>query len=196
MHVKSRKEEQAEATRRALIDNARLLFAERGFSAVTLDQVAQTTRVTKGAVYHHFKGKKELFHAAAQEAHQELAQVVESASEEHEEPFAALQVAAIAYLDACVRPEIGRIAVLDAPSILGWKDWCKLQQEHGVAAFSHLLGRVLGADVAARSLDSSAQMIMGAIDVGARAIAQSNNPEAIREDVVGTIDRMLRGVVG
>ena len=84
MHVKSRKEEQAEATRRALIDNARLLFAERGFSAVSLDEVAQKTRVTKGAVYHHFKGKKELFHAAAQEAHQELAQVVEAVSEEHE----------------------------------------------------------------------------------------------------------------
>ena len=62
-NVKSKKVQQGEMTRKALLDAARTLFGERGYGATSLDEVAQAAKVTKGALYHHFEGKQELFAA-------------------------------------------------------------------------------------------------------------------------------------
>ena len=59
--VRSRREEYAEATYEALLDSASACFFEDGFAATSLDHVAQRARVTKGAIYHHFASKRELF---------------------------------------------------------------------------------------------------------------------------------------
>jgi AcrR family transcriptional regulator len=59
--VRSRREEYAEATHEALVDSASACFFESGFAATSLDHVAQRARVTKGAIYHHFTSKRELF---------------------------------------------------------------------------------------------------------------------------------------
>ncbi len=55
--------ERTEATTTALVDAARELFAHDGYAATSLDAVAAKARVTKGAVYHHFQGKQQLFEA-------------------------------------------------------------------------------------------------------------------------------------
>ena len=63
MHRKSRKEEYAEATRAALVEVARAEFAERGYADVSIEQIVQGARVTRGALYHHFEDKRALFRA-------------------------------------------------------------------------------------------------------------------------------------
>src|SRR5271170_4316010 len=69
--IRSRREEYAEATYEALLDSASACFFESGFAATSLDQVAQRARVTKGAIYHHFASKRDLF-TAVLERQQEL----------------------------------------------------------------------------------------------------------------------------
>ena len=61
--TRSRREEYAEATYAALVDSAAACFFEDGFAATSLDQVANRARVTKGAIYHHFASKRDLFRA-------------------------------------------------------------------------------------------------------------------------------------
>src|ERR1700730_8649968 len=63
MNVKSRREEYAETTRAAIVQAAVEQLASHGFAKSTMDNVAQAARVTKGAVYHHFTDKAELFEA-------------------------------------------------------------------------------------------------------------------------------------
>lgn len=73
MAATSLRAEHVEATRRALIKAARKLFAAQGYANVTTEQVVRAARVTRGALYHHFKDKRELFVAVADEVSREVA---------------------------------------------------------------------------------------------------------------------------
>ena len=63
MVPKTLRQEHTEHTRRALIDAATRLFAERGYADTSIDEVAGAARVTRGALYHHFASKQEIFAA-------------------------------------------------------------------------------------------------------------------------------------
>ncbi|WP_299068603.1 TetR family transcriptional regulator, partial [Accumulibacter sp.] len=58
-----RTKEDAEQTRKQLIDAARTVFHQCGVSRSTLEKIAQAAGLTRGAVYWHFKDKAELFFA-------------------------------------------------------------------------------------------------------------------------------------
>src|SRR4051812_19712921 len=87
-----RKAERAEATRRALLDSARRLFAERGYAAVGTEEIVRASGVTRGALYHHFADKKELFRAVYEDVERMLlAAVVARAEAEPADPLTVLR---------------------------------------------------------------------------------------------------------
>jgi AcrR family transcriptional regulator len=59
----NRKAQQSEATRALLIAEGRRLFAERGYAGVGTEEIVRAAGVTRGALYHQFDGKQELFRA-------------------------------------------------------------------------------------------------------------------------------------
>jgi AcrR family transcriptional regulator len=59
----SRKTQQSDHTREALLSKCLHLFAQRGFSSTSVDDIARAAGVTKGAIYWHFASKDEIFHA-------------------------------------------------------------------------------------------------------------------------------------
>src|SRR5579864_4630548 len=63
---KSRRDENVEATRAALVAVARRQFARKGFGGTDLADIARDARLTTGAIYHHFKNKLALFQAVAE----------------------------------------------------------------------------------------------------------------------------------
>ena len=74
--VRTLKAEQAEATRAALVAAARTLFAERGYAAVGTEEIVRAAGVTRGALYHHFAGKQELFQAVYESVEQQLVEQI------------------------------------------------------------------------------------------------------------------------
>lgn len=58
-----KKKEDAEITRKRIIEAAREVFLTKGVSRTSLEEIAQHAGVTRGAVYWHFENKAELFHA-------------------------------------------------------------------------------------------------------------------------------------
>ena len=73
MLVKRRQAENSAATRSALLKIARKLFAERGYADTATEEVVKGARVTRGALYHHFKDKQDLFKAVLHEEQLRLA---------------------------------------------------------------------------------------------------------------------------
>lgn len=71
------KQERAMRTREQVLGAAATAFAERGFPAVTMLDVAQLTGMTKGAVYFHYANKEALARAVTEEFYQRLPQVTE-----------------------------------------------------------------------------------------------------------------------
>jgi AcrR family transcriptional regulator len=195
MSGKTRKEEYAEATRAALVDVARALFAERGFAAVSIEEIVQGARVTRGALYHHFDDKLALFRAVLEAIEAEIAERMRTAAKNETHPWEQLRAACRAYLDACLERDVQRIVVLDAASVLGWHTWCEIDRRHGLGALQERLEAALaGGLIDLQPLEPVALLVLGALNTGGRVIAEAKQSSEARKQVGATIDRLLSGL--
>jgi len=195
MPAKSRKEEYAEATRAALVGVARGLFGEKGFAAVSIEEIVQGARVTKGALYHHFDDKQALFRAVLEAIESELADRMRAAARVDTHRWEQLRAACYAYLDACLERDVQRIVVLDAASVLGWHAWCEIDKRYGLGVLRERFEAALEAGlIDPQPAEAVAQLVLGALNVGGRVMAEAKNPKEARKQVGETIDRLISGL--
>jgi AcrR family transcriptional regulator len=183
-----------DATQQVLRRQARKLFAKKGYAGANTNELVEQARLTKGALYHHFENKKDLYHSVVEDLERELVERIEAAATAAgvgRDPWDRLHAMCSAYLDACRDPALARMLVLEAPVVLGWKTWCNLEQKYEVAAFARCLSEADGLQEPAETL---AQVILGALTTSARVIATAADPEAARADVQKTIDRLIAGL--
>src|SRR5688500_2674183 len=108
--------ERGGGTRAALVATARELFTERGYAGVGTEEVVRRAGVTRGALYHHFRDKQDLFRAVYEEIEAEIVAAITARIEGVEDPYELLETGVRAFLDICSEPVIMRIAVRDAPA--------------------------------------------------------------------------------
>src|ERR1700751_2752847 len=118
----SRKAEQSLQTSAALIAAARQLFAQRGYADVGTEEIVRAAGVTRGALYHHFAGKRDLFEAVYERIEVELAERIAATAlqDNPASPREAMGAGTEMFLAASAEPETQRIVLLDGPSVLGW----------------------------------------------------------------------------
>lgn len=189
--------ERTEATRTALIGAARPLFAQRGYAGVATEEIAAAAGVTRGALYHHFDGKRELFEAVYERIEIELAERIASGAlrASASSPLAAMKAGAEMFLLASTEPETQRIVLLDGPSVLGWDRWREIATEHGLG----LIEATLAAAVEAGEIDPQpirplAHVLMGALDEAAMLVARADDAERMRAEVGQTLGALLDGL--
>jgi AcrR family transcriptional regulator len=184
--------ERTEATREALILAARELFTERGYENVGTEEIVRAAGVTRGALYHHFSGKEDLFRAVYEDVERELVARIAEQSLPAGDPLAVLRAGAHAFLDACEDPAVSRIALLDAPSVLGWQQWREIGMRYGFG----LVEGVLAEAIRSGALDEQpvrplAHLVLGAIDEAAMLVARADDDGATRREVGESVDRFL-----
>ncbi|MGH3161436.1 MAG: helix-turn-helix domain-containing protein, partial [Streptosporangiaceae bacterium] len=96
---------------------ARALFGVRGFADVGTEEIVQAAGVTRGALYHQFRDKADLFAAVAEEVEAEIAERIAGAAGMEAGSVDALRSGARLFLDACAAPDVERIILLDAPAV-------------------------------------------------------------------------------
>src|SRR5438105_1041978 len=121
--MRRRQEDRSHATRSALVGEARRLFAERGYPNVPADEVVAAAGVTRGALYHHYGDKQGLFRAVFEEIEREVTEQVATAVADEPDVWTGILRGLAAFLDACERQEVVRVALTDAPAVLGWSTW-------------------------------------------------------------------------
>src|SRR5437660_3961614 len=109
--VNSRRADHAADTRRALVHAARRLFSRNGYSATSLDEVCERARVTKGALYHHFTNKQDLFGAVLDDVEADFVRAGATAVTDDSDVWDALQAAATGFLEVCGRNDTRRIVI-------------------------------------------------------------------------------------
>ena len=203
-HVKTEDERprtkaaQREATTAALIAAGRELFAEHGYAGVGTEEIVKRAGVTRGALYHHFKGGKEdLFRAVLIQLSAEVVQRVVDAAGAHEDPWEELVAGCEVFLDAATNPEIQRIMLIDGPSVLGWDVWREIDANYGLGL---LTGAVQNAMDSGRLLTGSAtavaQVLIGALDEAAMVVARADDGQAARAEMGQTVRHLLEGLRG
>lgn len=186
--------ERSEATRAALVQAARPLFAERGYAGVGTEEIVRAAGVTRGALYHHFDGKRELFEAVYAQIEAELAQrIAEGALRPGiASPLEAMRAGAEMFLDSCTEPEVQQITLLDGPSVLGWDRWREIGAEHGLGLIEATLQAAIESGaIAEQPVRPLAHVLMGALDEAAMLVARAEDPAAARAEVGRTIDTLV-----
>ena len=191
----TRRAEHSEATRQALISAARHLFATRGYADTSIELIVQRARVTRGALYHHFEDKRQLFRAVYEEVARELAHTVEAATETEPRPELYLEVGCNVYLDACMDPGIQRIALLDGPSVLGWKDWHEIEAESTLGMLTEALRLAMDAAYLERQpVEPLAALVFGALGEAGMFIARADHADDARAAMGRTVGRLIEGL--
>jgi AcrR family transcriptional regulator len=176
-------------TGRRILERATALFASRGFAAVSLDDVSRDAGVTRGAVYHHYGSKRKLFGAVADMLQAQVAGAVVAAAEKAgSDARDQLRAGSHAFLDAVTVAPAVRVLLIDAPAVLGWKEWRRLDEENSAAHLREALQSVgLTDDV----LDATTAQLSGAMNEAALWIALHENIETARTQSHAALDRLL-----
>lgn len=191
---RSRKAEQSEATRAALVKVARDLFARRGYADVATEEIVRTAGVTRGALYHHFDNKRDLFRAVYEEVESDLTQrLAAEALKTATNPLEGMRAASSAFLDACVDDtEVQRITLLDAPAVLGWEQWREIGTKYGLGLIQASLQAAMEAGlIDEHPVKPLAHILLGSLDEAALVVARANDDGQTRAEVGEALDRFL-----
>jgi AcrR family transcriptional regulator len=187
--------ERSEATRARLVDAAVPLFAERGYGGVAMEQVVAAAGVTRGALYHHFRDKRDLFRAVYEASETEMMRRTVAALANVEDPWEELVAGIHAWLDACADPALRRISLVDAPAVLGWAEWREIGNGHALGLVTAALqGAMDGGALRRAEVEPLAHLVLAALAEAAMLVATADDPEAARPEVEQTVVALLSGL--
>ena len=186
--------ERAAETREALIASARPLFAAAGFADVALETIVRAAGVTRGALYHHFADKTELFAAVFERVEGEVAtQMGEAIAAANEtDPVEVMRLGAGFWLDACSNPEIQRIVLVDAPAVLGWARWTEIGNRYNTGLVRELLTNAVETGrIPPQPIEATALTMLGAIREATLYVARAEDHDLARQEAGAVMDRLI-----
>jgi AcrR family transcriptional regulator len=177
---------------------ARRLFAASGFDGTGTEQIVAEARVTRGALYHHFRDKADLFRAVMAQAAGEVAMqlVDEQLAAEAPSPLQEIRDGVAAFLDVCVGGgDFQRIVLVDGPRVLGDEAWEGLVDRYGRTLLEDWLARCVEAgDMAPVPAGALARLIIAMLTEASLVIARADDPPMARADLGAVLDRLLVGL--
>jgi AcrR family transcriptional regulator len=183
---------QSAATRAKLLKVARRLFAKRGYSAVGTEEVVKRAGVTRGALYHQFADKKDLFRAVFEQVQEELYQKVVARGATQTDPVEELKAGARYWLELCLEPEVQRIVLLDAPAVLGWEEWREVGGRWGIQLVEAGLAGAMEAGAIERlPVSPLAHVLMGALDEAALYITEADDKVTAGAEMTQVLERVI-----
>ena len=194
MTVKTRRQEYVEATRAALLDSAVRLFTEQGFAHTSLDEVAASARVTKGALYYHFSNKQALFEHVLEGVNERIADIVISAGAQGDDPWGRLLSGLDAFLDACLDDAYQRICLQQGPAVLGWER-CREIEGRMMGLLESMLAELSGSGARLTPSPLLTRVVFRMISETALAIGDAEDKQAARAEAGELMTGLLASVV-
>ena len=193
--MRSRRVDNIESTRTALVDSAKELFTKRGYAGTSLEAIVKRARVTKGALYHHFSGKQTLFEAAFNlvetAAMNRMSVVVDGDGSAWERAMAGIR----AYVRVCLEPSYQRIVIHEAPVVMGWERWREAEEHFSFGLVRATVEALVDAgEIERLPVEVTARILFGALSAGAETIASSPDQKKAAADVMRTIVAVMEGM--
>jgi AcrR family transcriptional regulator len=190
-----RREADARATRESLIRAALELFTERGYAGVGTEEIVTRAKVTRGALYHHFTDKRDLFRAVFERVEGDLMDRIGATMEGADDPWELMTGGMRAFLDACEEPAVKQISLTDAPAVLGWEEWREIDNRHGLGLTRAALQGAVDAGVLRPiAVEPMAHLLVAALSEAAFVIAHADRPRKARADVEEALTQLVEGL--
>jgi AcrR family transcriptional regulator len=201
--AETRRAEHAADTRQALVGTARKLFTERGFTATGTEEIVAGARVTRGALYHHFKDKTDLFRAVMEQVALEVAEELVSLelsgsglSGPGPTAWDEVRGGLRAFLDLCVvTDDFQRIVLVEGPAVLGHEAWDDLVARHGSNLLADWLTRATEqGSIAPVPVQPLTRLLIAMISESSLYIARADDRTAARDAMGKVMDTLLNGL--
>lgn len=190
MNVRKTQAERSETTRGELLRVARELFTDPGYTQTSLDLVAERAGVTKGALYHHFKNKRELYQAVFEQLEQEMCErIIVAAAAAGDDVWAGMQAGVQAFLATAVDdPATQRIVLIDGPTVLGWETWKEIDDRYGFGLTKASVEQAMAAGVLVqRPAEPIARLFLASLSEAALQIARADDQQKAMEEMSSAI---------
>jgi AcrR family transcriptional regulator len=185
------------ATSAALVSAARRLFAAHGFAHVGTEAIVQAAGVTRGALYHQFADKTELFAAVYEQIEQDIVASLDAriSASGVQDPLELMRLGAEAWLDASTEPEVQQVVLLDGPAVLGWTRWREIGLRYGLGLVQAVLTAAIEAGrIPEQPVTPLAHVLVGALDEAALFIARAEDQAAAREQMRSVVTALVAGL--
>jgi AcrR family transcriptional regulator len=185
-----------EDTRRVLLDTARLLFTEHGFQATRTEELVRRAGLTRGALYHHFRDKEDLFRAVFEEVSAEVVELLHRRSSDGTaDAWDLFRANSEVYLEAASTNRAYRqIVLIDGPAVLGWTVWSGRGDGPTHKILEYLAEAVAEGVLESQPLEPLAHLL-SALGVGsAMYVAHAEDPVVARREIGRCNERLLAGL--
>lgn len=169
---------------------------ERDFDAVSTEEILARSGVSRGALYHHFQTKLDLFRAVWEASERRLIERLAAQVPASSSPFEALAYLATAYLEAAeTDEELRRIGLGQSRAVLGWESWREASMGLGLGiALAAVRAAIESGELPERDPETLAIVLLGAVIDAAMLIVASDRPAAARQRSEAVIVDVLEGL--
>ncbi len=186
---------QGRETADRLVKTAAALFGSKGFNATPAEEIVSLARVTRGALYHHFKNKEGLFLAVFKAMEAEISERIMAAVEQENDPWQQLLAGCRGFLEACLEPRRYRIILLDGPAVLGWQLWRDLDAQYGTNDLRQGLQELMDkGELKELPVEPLTRLLTGAMNEGVLWISNTKEKHQVVEEVMAVLTALLEGL--
>lgn len=186
-------EARTQATRKTLIKAARKLFVEKGYGNTGTPEIVSAARVTRGALYHHFADKADLFRAVIIAEAESVAAHIRQTTTGNSTPLDALMAGAEAYFEAMTVPGRARLLLIDGPSVLSHETMKQIDRQTGAEELRvGLAAAMTDKKTTPASLDALADVLSAAFDQAALSIAAGKTATPYKAAVRMLLEGVLK----
>jgi AcrR family transcriptional regulator len=187
--------EHSQQTRRILLKVARREFATHGYASAATERIVARAKLTRGALYHHYRDKRDLFRAVFAEIQQEILSEINAQASEPRDPLAGLVAGCDAFLDMCLRADIRQIVLIDAPAVLGWDEWRRIDARYSMGSLREGLDACMSAGaLRSSSVEALTYLLSGAMNEAVLWLAQSEDPTRDRRRIGRVLRELIEGL--
>ncbi|KQY40113.1 TetR/AcrR family transcriptional regulator [Rhizobium sp. Root483D2] len=191
----NRRLEMMEENRVKLIAAARKAFAEKGYSAASMDDLTADVGLTRGALYHNFGDKRGLLAAVVDQIDSEMALRAQQIGAGAGDDWQCLLAEGVAYIEMALDPEVQRIVLRDGPAVLGdpsqWPSQSSCLQAT-LRTVERLISQGILKPVDA---EAAARLLSGAALNAALWIAASDDPQDVLPKAVEAFQSLATGLL-
>jgi AcrR family transcriptional regulator len=175
----------------AILNAAQELFTARGFDATSIDDIAARAGVAKGAVYHHFESKEQIFARVFEQMTAALAAEVVAAAIKGASILDRFERGTLKYLTLIAGDRFRRVLLGDGPAVLGWERWREIDARYFGGAMQAPIETKRKPQLSAREMEAIRHLLAGAIAEAALVCATSAHRLRTARDFTSALVKML-----
>ncbi|GFG50259.1 TetR family transcriptional regulator [Mycolicibacterium agri] len=166
---------------------------EKGYFDTSIGELVAASGVgTRGAFYHHFKDKAELFRAVFEEVERDLTLRSLASPPSGADSWQRLCAGLHGFLESALEPEVQQVMLLDAPVVLGWQTLRAIQESNSIALINQMVREAIAEGVIEdQPVGELTHMVVAVVEEGALLVAHATHPRRARQRAAKVLDHLL-----